>query len=40
MAKSAEEQPCEVVATTADRSAKSLTDGAATVIEHDVARRA
>ena len=40
MAKSAKRRPREAVATAADRSAKSLTDGAATVTEHDITRRA
>ena len=40
MAKSAEEQPCEVVATTADRSAKSLPNRSALVTHSDVARGA
>ena len=40
MAKSAERKTSEAVATAADRSAKSLTNGRANVAEHDIARRA
>ena len=40
MAKSAGRTPSEAVATAADRSAKSLTNGRANVAEHDSARRA
>ena len=40
MAKSAGRKPSEAVATAADRSAKSLTNGRANVAEHDNARRA
>jgi Fe-S cluster biogenesis protein NfuA len=40
MAKSAKRKPNKAVVTTADRSAKVLTDGSANVTEHDIARRA
>jgi Fe-S cluster biogenesis protein NfuA len=40
MAKSAKRKRSEAVATTADRSAKVLTDESANVTEHDIARRA
>ena len=40
MAKSAKRRSNKAVATTADRSAKVLTDGSANVTEHDIARRA